>query len=213
MIAIVSSVLVAILLFTVASLYDREPPINYTPVITTDLQPGAWPIEESGKEVIADCGSNPAEAQAKGCVWYLMSFSWTHPACYNKKISNEFLEKHGSFKFHANVNKKPAYELSQEDLCDRGDQDSSGLGWGMFIPIIIWLYQPTCIYYASHIPLLIQFPNRTLTRTKIGALPYCTLCIYHEAVAHYREFFLLLYGRDTNNRNRQWVDISLPMWA
>lgn len=127
-IAIVSSVLVAILLFTVASLYDREPPINYTPVITTDLQPGAWPIEESGKEVIADCGSNPAEAQAKGCVWYLVSFSWTHPACYNKKISDEFLEKHGSFKFHANINKKPAYELSQEDLCDRGDQDSSGLG-------------------------------------------------------------------------------------
>ncbi|QSZ35091.1 hypothetical protein DSL72_007955 [Monilinia vaccinii-corymbosi] len=115
-IAVVSSILAAVLLFTVASLYDRKSTINYIPAITPDLQPGAWPMIEGGTETIVDCGSTPAEAQAKGCVWDLMSFSWTHPACYNKNISDEFLEKYGPFTFHANINKKPGYKLTQEEL-------------------------------------------------------------------------------------------------
>ncbi|RAL63401.1 hypothetical protein DID88_003825 [Monilinia fructigena] len=114
--AVVSSILAAILLFTVVSLYDRKSSINYIPAITPDLQPGGWPMVEGGKEVIVDCGSTPAEAQAKGCVWDLMSFSWTHPACYNKNISDEFLDKYGPFTFHANINKKPGYELTQDEL-------------------------------------------------------------------------------------------------
>ncbi|KAF5868953.1 uncharacterized protein Bfra_011918 [Botrytis fragariae] len=115
-IAIISSILAATLLFTLAALLDRKPAINYIPAITPDLKPGGWPLVEAGDTIIVDCGNSPAEALEKGCVWDLMSFSWTHPACYNKNISDEFLELYGPWKWYSNTNKKPGYELTEKEL-------------------------------------------------------------------------------------------------
>ncbi|KAK6612167.1 hypothetical protein H4I96_01380 [Botrytis cinerea] len=111
-----SSILAATLLFALAALLDRKPTINYIPAITPDLKPGGWPLVEAGDTIIVDCGNSPAEALEKGCVWDLMSFSWTHPACYNKNISDEFLELYGPWKWYSNTNKKPGYELAEKEL-------------------------------------------------------------------------------------------------
>ena len=117
-IAVVSSVLAAILLFTVAALLDHShPSINYVPAITDNVQVGGWPLVEAGGNVIVDCGGTPAEAKDRGCVWDLMSFSWTHPACYNKNESETFLAEYGPWKWYENVDNKPGAEvLDESDL-------------------------------------------------------------------------------------------------
>lgn len=70
---------------------------------------------EAGDNVIVDCGSTPSEAKDKGCVWDLMSFSWTHPACYNKNESDKFLAEYGPWKWYENVDNKPGAEVLDED--------------------------------------------------------------------------------------------------
>ncbi|KAM3064761.1 hypothetical protein ACMFMG_012075 [Clarireedia jacksonii] len=117
-IAILSSILAATLLFALGALLDRKPlPINYVPANTNNLEPAGWPLVEAGDNVIVDCGNSPEEAKVLGCVWDLMSFSWTHPACYNKNVSDAFLEKYGPWKWYLNENNKPVgEELTEEDL-------------------------------------------------------------------------------------------------
>ncbi|KAL5330475.1 hypothetical protein ACEPPN_004003 [Leptodophora sp. 'Broadleaf-Isolate-01'] len=115
-IAVISSILAVTLLFAVGALfYQKHPSINYTPAITDNMDVGGWPLVEAGGNVIVDCGSTPSEAKDKGCVWDLMSFSWTHPACYNKNESDTFLAEYGPWKWYENVNNKPGAEVLDEE--------------------------------------------------------------------------------------------------
>lgn len=43
------------------------------------------------EDTIADCGSNPEEARAKGCVFDVMMQLWTPPACYDSNLSERYL--------------------------------------------------------------------------------------------------------------------------
>ncbi|KAH0555745.1 hypothetical protein GP486_006308 [Trichoglossum hirsutum] len=47
-------------------------------------------ISRSGA-VVLDCGKTPAEAKAKGCVFDIMNYAWTPPACYEKDLADEAL--------------------------------------------------------------------------------------------------------------------------
>ncbi|KAF2018579.1 hypothetical protein BU24DRAFT_475640 [Aaosphaeria arxii CBS 175.79] len=43
--------------------------------------------------VIPKCGPTVAEAKAQGCVFDLLNYSWTPPACYDKELSEEMMEE------------------------------------------------------------------------------------------------------------------------
>ncbi len=64
--------------------------------------------------MVADCGDSPEEAKAKGCVWDLMSFGWTHPACYNKAESEKWLNEYGPWKWYKDLN--ATEPVADEDL-------------------------------------------------------------------------------------------------
>jgi hypothetical protein len=63
-----------------------------------------WPEVQGGSHVVASCGDSPEEAKANGCVWDLMSFGWTHPACYNKAESEKWLAEYGPWKWYKDLN-------------------------------------------------------------------------------------------------------------
>ncbi|KXT09244.1 hypothetical protein AC579_6774 [Pseudocercospora musae] len=48
------------------------------------------------------CGSNPAEAQALGCVFDIMNFAWTHPHCYDEPLASEYLSS-GPWQWYADA--------------------------------------------------------------------------------------------------------------
>ena len=65
------------------------------------------------------CGSTPAEAQALGCVFDVMSFAWTPPACYDHTLSQSFLQENGPWTFYLDHNATqplPFNELSNYDI-------------------------------------------------------------------------------------------------
>ncbi|WQF81104.1 hypothetical protein CDEST_06118 [Colletotrichum destructivum] len=74
----------------------------------------SWPEFQGGSRVVADCGYSPEEAKAKGCVWDLMSFGWTHPACYNKAESEKWLNDFGPWKWYLDLN--ATQEVAEKDL-------------------------------------------------------------------------------------------------
>ncbi|KAF2404530.1 hypothetical protein EJ06DRAFT_526608 [Trichodelitschia bisporula] len=50
------------------------------------------------------CGSTPAEARALGCVFDVMSFAWTPPACYDQSVSAAVIEAQGPWVFYLDHN-------------------------------------------------------------------------------------------------------------
>jgi len=60
----------------------------------------ARPQHKGGSTVLAHCGTNPQEAQARGCVWDIMSFGWVHPTCFNKEESDSWYAKYGPWEWY-----------------------------------------------------------------------------------------------------------------
>ncbi|KAH7418523.1 hypothetical protein BKA64DRAFT_613703 [Cadophora sp. MPI-SDFR-AT-0126] len=73
-----------------------------------------WPEVQGGSQMIVDCGSNPDEAKSKGCVWDLMNFAWTHPLCYNRAESEDWIETYGPWKWYLDSN--ATQPVADEDL-------------------------------------------------------------------------------------------------
>jgi hypothetical protein len=62
------------------------------------------------------CGSTPDEARALGCVFDVMSFAWTPPACYDHSLSQQFLAEQGPWTFYLDHN--ATQPLVFEELSD-----------------------------------------------------------------------------------------------
>ncbi|KAG4433711.1 hypothetical protein IFR05_010792 [Cadophora sp. M221] len=86
--------------------------ISQNETISTDID--VWPEVQGGSRVIAGCGMSPEEAKEKGCVWDLMSYGWTHPACYNKAESEKWLAEYGPWKWYNDLN--ATEPIADEDL-------------------------------------------------------------------------------------------------
>jgi hypothetical protein len=50
------------------------------------------------------CGSTPQEARALGCIFDVMSFAWTPPACYDGALSQQIQDKTGPWVFYLDHN-------------------------------------------------------------------------------------------------------------
>jgi hypothetical protein len=88
-----------------AALKDQSKPIVATPM--------AMEIQNM------HCGSTPAEARALGCIFDVMSFAWTPPACYDHSFSQAFLAKNGPWIFYLDHNATmplPFDELSDYEI-------------------------------------------------------------------------------------------------
>lgn len=81
---------------------------------TLSTEVAIWDEFQGGSHVIADCGTTVEEAKAKGCVWDLMSFGWTHPLCYNKAESERWLAEFGPWKWYHDFN--ATQPVADEDL-------------------------------------------------------------------------------------------------
>ncbi|KAH8648272.1 hypothetical protein BGZ60DRAFT_534953 [Tricladium varicosporioides] len=63
--------------------------------------PGApLPQAQGGTVVTAHCGTNPQEAQARGCLWDIMSFGWVHPSCWDPAESARMEAKYGPWEWY-----------------------------------------------------------------------------------------------------------------
>ena len=64
--------------------------------------PGApIPQVQGGTVVTAHCGTNPEEAQARGCLWDIMSFGWVHPSCWDPVDSARMEKKYGPWEWYS----------------------------------------------------------------------------------------------------------------
>jgi len=52
------------------------------------------------------CGNSPAEAEAAGCVFDLMTVSWLPPECYDGELTTKFMEE-GPWKFYLSNSTRP----------------------------------------------------------------------------------------------------------
>ncbi|MCJ1444135.1 MAG: hypothetical protein MMC23_004636 [Stictis urceolatum] len=62
----------------------------------------------SPANVTRGCGNSSAEARAAGCVFDIMNFSWQHPECFDRELSERYLkrvEQHGPLKWYKDANK------------------------------------------------------------------------------------------------------------
>jgi hypothetical protein len=58
-------------------------------LIATLANAGIHKISHSHR--VLDCGQSPAEAKAKGCIFDIMNYAWTPPACYEPDLAEEAL--------------------------------------------------------------------------------------------------------------------------
>jgi hypothetical protein len=76
------------------------------------------PQNEGGSKILAHCGTNPEEAQARGCVWDIMSFGWVHPTCFNQEESDSWYAEYGPWEWYTEKpgNETDAVRLTPEQL-------------------------------------------------------------------------------------------------
>lgn len=96
-------VLAPILLIVVASFIGglfallgyRVPPLTISSSSSSSSIPSPTSpiLSKSTPHAITElqCGSSPAEARSLGCVLDLLAMSWVRPACYDKELTEEFL--------------------------------------------------------------------------------------------------------------------------
>lgn len=58
------------------------------------------PQYEGGSKVLAQCGTNPEEAQALGCVWDIICFGWVYPTCFDQAESDSWYAKYGPWDWY-----------------------------------------------------------------------------------------------------------------
>ncbi|KIW18406.1 hypothetical protein PV08_02694 [Exophiala spinifera] len=77
--------------------------------------------ESKDEEVeIQGCGSNPTEARANGCVFDVMMQLWTPAACYDRTLSDRFLEE-GNWTWYADTSATKVWTL---DEMRKGEHDA-----------------------------------------------------------------------------------------
>lgn len=67
---------------------------------------------------IDGCGETPAEAEAAGCIFDLMNYGWTPPACYDRELSTLSLDS-GPWKWYYDHN---ATQPIDQDVIQRGQE-------------------------------------------------------------------------------------------
>jgi hypothetical protein len=80
------------------------------------IYPDRWDVHEGGSRTYHHCGNSPEEAKTRGCVWDLMSYSWVHPACYNKAESDEWIANYGPWDWYPQRNSTKSEVLKDEVL-------------------------------------------------------------------------------------------------
>ena len=77
--------------------------------------------------ILGDCGNSVEEAQAKGCIFDVMAFTWEPPECYDAELVAEFLDSY-DWKFYRKWHGK------EEDLIP-WEESSQGLSdvWSPWI--------------------------------------------------------------------------------
>ena len=59
------------------------------------------PQTQGGSIVTAHCGTTPEEAQARGCIWDIMSFGWMHPSCFDYEESAQWETQYGPWEWYS----------------------------------------------------------------------------------------------------------------
>jgi hypothetical protein len=104
------SLLTATLVVVLLLLLTNGHPITYMKQsqLNTILKDQSMPTSSLRPQDLAiqdmHCGSTPAEARALGCIFDVMSFAWTPPACYDHAFSQEFLARNGPWIFYLDHN-------------------------------------------------------------------------------------------------------------
>jgi len=81
-------------------IYVIRPPYHYRRM-DTDKPELSY---QGGTHIIEHCGDSLEEAQARGCIFDLMSFRWIHPACFNRNESEAWLESYGPWEWYMEKN-------------------------------------------------------------------------------------------------------------
>ena len=85
---------------------------------SSNISTAPKPQNEGGSTILAHCGTNPQEAQARGCVWDIMSFGWVHPTCFSQEESDKWYAEYGPWEWYAEKpgNRTDAVRLASEQL-------------------------------------------------------------------------------------------------
>jgi hypothetical protein len=100
-------------------------------------------LSPSGLSV--DCGTTNREARGKGCVFDLMVYGWTPPACYEEDIASEALSKSSQLAKYAAAGEFPWY--AKENYTDQLPQDTTILSEYPVIWATNGWHQAHCLYF------------------------------------------------------------------
>lgn len=69
-------------------------------------------VSQTEEVPIQGCGGNPTEARANGCVFDVMMQLWTPAACYDRSLSDRFLEE-GNWTWYADTSATKVWSLEE----------------------------------------------------------------------------------------------------
>jgi hypothetical protein len=120
-----------------------------TPIVDDD---SLKTVEETPEAPIQDCGSNPDEARANGCIFDVMMQLWTPAACFDEVLSNRFLEV-GNWTWYADPSASHIYTLEE---MRKGEHDAVYVAQDYHVTHCIYAWEKLVRAMRNQQPLITE---------------------------------------------------------